>query len=103
MRVERHVINRIRRLHIMVSNRGCDKIGNARRRLCNHLGFGSKITVGGATVDVPMLVLRGEWLQAIGLSIGSTALLSTDQRGEITLCRLGVTVPRWLRIVRAKP
>ena len=64
--------------------------------------FASKVTVGRATVDVPMLVLRGEWLKAIGFPIGATAFLSTDPRGDITLRRLGVSVPRRLRIVKAK-
>ena len=64
--------------------------------------FASKVTVGRATVDVPMLVLRGEWLKAIGFPIGATAFLSTDQRGDITLRRMGVTVPRRLRVVKAK-
>ena len=49
-----------------------------------------------------MLVLRGEWLKAIGFPIGATAFLSTDQRGDITLRRLGVSVPRRLGIVKAK-
>jgi hypothetical protein len=65
--------------------------------------FASKVTVGRATVDVPMLVLRGEWLKAIGFPIGATAFLSTDQRGDITLRRMGVTAPRRLRVVKAKP
>jgi len=65
--------------------------------------FASKVTVGRATVDVPMLMLRGEWLKAIGFPIGATVFLSTDQRGDITLRRLGVNVPRRLRIVKAKP
>jgi len=62
----------------------------------------SKVTVGRATLDVPMLVLRGEWLKAIGFPIGATAFLSTDQRGDITLRRLGLSVPRRLRVVKAK-
>jgi hypothetical protein len=49
-----------------------------------------------------MLVLRGEWLKAIGFPIGATAFLSTDQRGDITLRRLGVSVPRRLKVVKAK-
>jgi hypothetical protein len=53
--------------------------------------FASKVTVGRATVDVPMLVLRGEWLKAIGFPIGATAFLSTDRHGDIMLRRLGVT------------
>jgi hypothetical protein len=64
--------------------------------------FASKVTVGRATVDVPMLVLRGEWLKAIGFPIGATAFLSTDPRGDITLRRLGIALPRRLRIVKAK-
>ena len=64
--------------------------------------FASKVTIGRATVDVPMLVLRGEWLKAIGFPIGATAFLSTDQRGDITLRRMGVSVPRRLRVVKAK-
>jgi hypothetical protein len=64
--------------------------------------FASKVAVGRATVDVPMLVLRGEWLKAIGFPIGATAFLSTDKRGDITLRRLGVSVPQRLRIVKAK-
>src|ERR1044072_7364971 len=43
--------------------------------------FASKVTVGRATVDVPMLVLRGEWLKAIGFPIGATAFLSADPGG----------------------
>jgi hypothetical protein len=49
-----------------------------------------------------MLVLRGEWLKAIGFPIGATAFLSTDPRGDITLRRLGVSAPKRLRIVKAK-
>ena len=65
--------------------------------------FASKVTIDRTTVDVPMLVLRGEWLKAIGFPIGATAFLSTDQRGDITLRRLGLSVPQRLRIVKAKP
>ena len=64
--------------------------------------FASRVTIERATVDVPMLVLRGEWLKAIGFPIGATAFLSTDKRGDITLRRMGVTVPRRLRVVKAK-
>ena len=53
---------------------------------------------GGGTVLVP----RGEWLKATGFPIGATAFLSTDQRGDITLRRMGVSVPRRLRVVKAK-
>ena len=55
-----------------------------------------------ARVDVPMLVLRGEWLKAIGFPIGATAFLSTDKRGDITLTRMGLTRPRRLKVKRTR-
>ena len=65
--------------------------------------FAGKVTVARTRVDVPMLVLRGEWLKAIGFPIGAKAFLSTDKRGDITLTRMGLTRPRRLRLVKAKP
>ncbi|HEX5123336.1 MAG TPA: hypothetical protein VFV97_08810 [Rhodanobacteraceae bacterium] len=50
-----------------------------------------------------MLVLRGEWLKAIGFPIGAKAFLSTDKQGDITLTRLVLTWPRKLRIAKARP
>ena len=64
--------------------------------------FRGKVTVARSRVDVPMLVLRGEWLKAIGFPIGAKAFLSTDKRGDITLTRLGLTRPRKLRVLKAK-
>ena len=64
--------------------------------------FATKVTSDRARTDVPMLVLRGEWLKAIGFPIGATAFLSTDKRGDITLTRLGLTRPRRLRVMKAK-
>jgi hypothetical protein len=49
-----------------------------------------------------MLVLYGEWLKAVGFPIGSAAYLISDQQGEIALHRVGLRVPRRLR-VRAVP
>ena len=62
----------------------------------------STVTAGTAKVEVPMLVLRGEWLKAVGFPIGSAAYLTTDRRGELTLHRLGLSFPRRVRIVAAK-
>jgi hypothetical protein len=64
--------------------------------------FRGKVTVARTRVDVPMLVLRGEWLKAIGFPIGAKAFLSTDKRGDITLTRLGLARPRKLRVVKAR-
>ena len=51
---------------------------------------------------VPMLVLRGEWLKAAGFPIKAGALVTLDRRGELTVHRLGLGIPRRLRIVAAK-
>jgi len=45
--------------------------------------YSGTVTVVRTGVDVPMLVLRGEWLKAIGFPIGAKAFLSTDKRGDI--------------------
>jgi hypothetical protein len=63
--------------------------------------YAGKVTIGRTRVDVPMLVLRGEWLKAIGFPIGATAFLSTDKRGDITLTRMGLACPRKLRVVKS--
>jgi hypothetical protein len=49
-----------------------------------------------------MLVLHGEWLKAIGFPIGAAAYLVSDKQGELALTRLGLRLPRRLRI-RATP
>ena len=55
-----------------------------------------------AKIEVPMLVLYGEWLKAAGFPIGSSAYLTADRRGEVALNRLGLGFPRRLR-VRSTP
>jgi len=62
----------------------------------------SIVTAGTAKVNVPMLVLRGEWLKAVGFPVGAAAYLTTDRRGELALHRLGLSFPRSVRIVAAK-
>ena len=49
-------------------------------------------------VKVPMLVLYGDWLKAIGFPIGSTAYLVADKQGELALRRFGIRLPRKLTI-----
>ena len=51
---------------------------------------------------MPMLVLYGEWLAAIGFPIGSAAYLISDQQGELSLKRVGLRLPRKVTI-RALP
>ena len=55
-----------------------------------------------AKIEVPMLVLYGEWLKAAGFPIGAGAYLTADRRGELALSRVGLSFPRRLRI-RAMP
>jgi hypothetical protein len=64
----------------------------------------AKATVArdAATIDVPMLVIYGEWLKAAGFPIGASAYLTTDKRGELAISRLGLGAPRRLR-VRSTP
>ena len=55
----------------------------------------------GATrekASVPVLVLRGEWLKAVGFPIGTAAYLISDRQGELALHRLGLRFPRRLLI-----
>lgn len=52
---------------------------------------------------VPTLILRGEWLKAVGFPINAGAYLTTDRRGELTLHRLGLGLPRRLRIAATRP
>ena len=75
-----------------------------RKRIPEAFRIVSSATVkNGATgVEVPILVLCGDWLKAIGFPIGSAAFLTTDEQGELALSRLGLRLPRRLRI-RAAP
>ena len=54
---------------------------------------------GDRKIRVPTLILRGEWLKAAGFPIGAGCYVTTDFRGELALHRLGLGVPRCLRIV----
>ena len=51
------------------------------------------------TMRVPTLILRGEWLRAAGFPIGAGCYVMSDRRGELALHRLGLGVPRCLKIV----
>jgi hypothetical protein len=55
-------------------------------------------TDDAAKVEVPMLVLYGQWLKAAGFPIGSTVILSSDERGQLILHRLGLELPQRLHI-----
>jgi hypothetical protein len=61
------------------------------------ISFATTMT-DAAEIKVPMLVLCGEWLKPVDFPIGSSAVLRTDERGEIALNRLGLGLPRRLYI-----
>ena len=52
----------------------------------------------GGDIKVPMLVLYGEWLAAIGFPIGAGVCLISDEQGELVLNRVGLRLPRRLKI-----
>lgn len=60
------------------------------------------VSAGKEKAKVPTLILRGEWLRAIGFPIGSAAYLTTDKRGQLALHRLGLSFPRRLYIRAVK-
>ena len=60
------------------------------------------IARGTAKLKVPMLILYGEWLKAIGFPIGSAAYLTTDRHGELALNRIGLAMPRRLYVRAAR-
>jgi hypothetical protein len=79
------------------------RVKRTRMRIPEPFKVVSSATVtGGAKIEVPMLVLYGEWLKAAGFPIGASAYLTADRRGELALNRLGLGFPRRLRI-RAMP
>ena len=58
----------------------------------------SATVAANGDTKVPMLVLCGDWLDAIGFPVGSSAYLTTDARGELSLSRLGLRLPRRLTV-----
>jgi hypothetical protein len=55
-----------------------------------------------ADIEVPILVLCGDWLKAIGFPIGSAAYLTTDAQGDLALHRMGLRLPRRSYIRKAR-
>jgi hypothetical protein len=63
---------------------------------------GSATSRRSTSKNVPRLVLEGEWLKAVGFPVGSAAVLTTDRLGEMTLHRLGLSLPRRVRLTAAR-
>ena len=78
------------------SKRGQKRIPEAFRIVSS-----ATVQNGAADVEVPILVLCGDWLKAIGFPIGSAAYLTTDAQGELALHRMGLRMPKRLYIRNA--
>jgi hypothetical protein len=59
----------------------------------------SMSTRAGETREVPAIVLRGDWLKALGFPIGAPIYVFAEAHGRMAICRMGLGKPRWLRIV----
>jgi hypothetical protein len=59
-----------------------------------HMTEATSVSTRRDKEKVPKLVLSGAWLKAVGFPIGSAAIVTTDRRGELTLHRLGLGLPR---------
>jgi hypothetical protein len=79
------------------SKRGRSRIPEAFRIVSS-----ATVENGAAEVEVPILVLCGDWLKAIGFPIGSAAYLTTDAQGDLALHRVGLRLPRRLYIRKAR-
>jgi hypothetical protein len=79
------------------SKRGRSRIPEAFRIVSS-----ATVENGAAEVEVPILVLCGDWLKAIGFPIGSAAYLTTDSQGDLALHRVGLRLPRRLYIRKAR-
>jgi hypothetical protein len=59
----------------------------------------STSTRAGETREVPAIVLRGDWLKALGFPIGAPIYVFAEAHGRMAICRMGLAKPRWVRIV----
>jgi hypothetical protein len=83
------------------AKRGRNRIPEAFRIVSSATVKNGAADVEVPAVEVPILVLCGDWLKAIGLPIGSAVYLTTDEQGELALSRLGLRMPRRLYIRNA--
>jgi hypothetical protein len=56
-------------------------------------------TIAGVKRKVPTIVLRGEWLKALGFPIDAPIYVIAQGHGCMAICRPGLRRPRWLHIV----
>ena len=56
-------------------------------------------TVAGVKRKVPTIVLRGDWLKALGFPIDAPIYVIAQAHGCMAICRPGLRRPRWLHIV----
>ena len=56
-------------------------------------------TVAGVKRKTPTIVLRGDWLKALGFPIDAPIYVIAQAHGCMAICRPGLRRPRWLHIV----
>ena len=66
-----------------------------------YVGASSR-TTSGAKCEVPTIILRGEWLKALGFPIGAPICVFAEANRRMAIYRMGLGRPRWLRIVAPK-
>jgi hypothetical protein len=84
------------------SKRGRSRIPEAFRIVSSATVKNGAAGAGTPDVEVPILVLCGDWLKAIGFPIGSAAYLTIDAQGDLALHRMGLRLPRWSYIRKAR-
>ena len=57
------------------------------------------VTRDGESRAVPAILLRGEWLKALGFPIGAPIYAFAEAHGRMAIYRPGLHKPRWLRLV----
>lgn len=87
MKRERHIRNGRARRIASVALDELTRVGSAISRS------------SGETRNVPAIVLRGDWLKALGFPIGAPIYIFAEAHGRMAIYRPGLRKPRWLRLV----
>lgn len=81
-----------------IRNRTAQRIATVERDQFTHVGSATT-TRRGELREVPAIVLRGDWLKALGFPIGAPIYVFAEAHGRMAIYRPGLRKPRWLRIV----
>jgi type I toxin-antitoxin system toxin SymE len=81
-----------------IRNKTARRIATAELDQITYVGS-AIATRDGEVREIPAIVLRGEWLKALGFPIGAPIYLFAEAHGRMAIYRPGLHKPRWLRIV----